>query len=236
MEMTDEETGEEWPLIGVHTLPPLSIPEDPENAVETIRKAALDALKTGRRLLALGGDHAVTIGCVAAAKELFPGLGVLQIDAHADLRDTWNGSRCNHACVMRRVVEDMGLPVVQAGIRSCSPEEARFMAARGLRPFFAHETAGKNPEWMDRAIALLPETVYLTVDLDGLDPSVVPGTGTPEPGGYSYREAVELVRRLGAARRVVAADVNELAAFPGSRVSEYTAARVAQKIITHVFG
>ncbi len=230
MEHLDEETGRVWPEDGIHTILPPALPSEPEAAVEAMEKAAAAALATGAGLLALGGDHAVTTGCVAAAAKLHPGLGVLQVDAHTDLRDEWNGSRYNHACTMRRIADDMGLPFVQVGIRSVSVEEGLLIRERGYEPFYAHAIAGADPEWMDRAIARLPEKVYLTLDLDGLDPSEVPGTGTPEPGGLRYREVVELIRRLGAAREVVAADVNELAVFAGSQVSEYIAARLGQKI------
>jgi len=190
-------------------------------------------MAAGKFLLALGGDHAVSIGLIRAASQAFPGVGVLQIDAHADLRREWNGSRYNHACVMRRVMEDLGLPAVQVGIRSFSPEEAEFMAQNGITPLFAHQIEAADCSWIEKVVAALPETVYLTVDLDGLDPSVVPGTGTPEPGGLSYRQVIALIREAGRQRRVVAADINELVKIEGTQVSEFTAARIATKIFVH---
>ena len=117
----------------------------------------------------------------------------MQVDAHADLRREWNGSPYNHACVMRRVIEDLGLSAVQVGIRSLSPEEADFMAQRGLKPFFAHRLDTMSDGWVADVVAALPPTVYLTVDLDGLDPSVIPGTGTPEPGGMTYRQLIDRI-------------------------------------------
>ncbi|MBI5845947.1 MAG: agmatinase [Deltaproteobacteria bacterium] len=231
MEMTDEETGRFWPEIGVLTLPPWDVPGEPDRMVEFLDRAAEGIFRKGTRPLFLGGDHAVTFPLVRAAARAHPGLGVLQIDAHTDLRHTWNGSVYNHACVMRRIVGDLGISSVAVGIRSFCALEAAFMAETGYRPFFAHHIAGSDGSWMEEAVERLPEKVYLTVDLDGLDPSVMPGTGTPEPGGLSYRELVALIRLVGKRRRVVAADVVELCAFPGSSVSEYTAARVAQKII-----
>ena len=143
-------------------------------------------------LLSLGGDHAVSIGPIIAASEACPGIGVLQIDAHMDLRNTWNGSRWNHACVMRRVADDMKLPFVQVGIRSFSPEEAEYVREKRLRPFYAHEIEPADDTWIGEVLCALPETVYLTIDVDGLDPSVMPGTGTPEPGGLSYRQLIRL--------------------------------------------
>jgi len=159
----------------------------------------------------------------------------MQVDAHLDLRDEWNGSRYNHACVMRRVIEDVGLPAVQIGIRSFSPEEADYVRSRHLTPFYAHEINPRDNTWIERAVEALPENVYLTIDLDGLDPSVIPGTGTPEPGGLSYRQLVSLIRAVGKKRKVVAADINELAKIGGTQVSESTAAKIATKIFVYCF-
>lgn len=235
LERLDEETLVDWGGMPIHTRPPFYPDRDPETAVKQMRRQAAEVLAEKRFLLSLGGDHAVSIGPIMAAAGQYHGVGVLQIDAHLDLRDRWNGSRFNHACVMRRVAEDLGLAAVQVGIRSFSPEEARFVRSRGLRPYYAHDIDSVNPAWIEAVIDALPETVYLTVDLDGLDPSAVPGTGTPEPGGLSYRQLVSLIKALGKHRRVVAADITELAKIEGSQVSEYTAAKIATKIIVHCF-
>ncbi|MGM0404475.1 MAG: agmatinase [Thermodesulfobacteriota bacterium] len=235
LEDVDEETLAQWGRAGIHTLPAFIPTPLPEPAMEEIRTAAVECLKTGKFTLFLGGDHAITIATAAAAAEQYPGVGVFQIDAHLDLRDTYNGSRYNHACVMRRVADDLGLPFVQAAIRSFSAEEADYVHDHGLMPFFAHQIDPLDHSWMDRAIAALPDTVYLSIDLDGLDPSVIPGTGTPEPGGLGYRQVVELVRRLGASgKKVVAADITELAKIPGTQVSEFTAARIAAKMFVYL--
>ena len=234
LEFFDEEKLVEWAAIGIHTLPPPEISPNPQTAVSQMEAAAAPVLAAGKKLLGLGGDHAVTIGLVRGARKIFPGLGVLQIDAHLDLRDTWNGSRFNHACVMRRLHDDQ-VPFIQVGIRSFSVEEARLVQQQGWRPFYAHQITSGGDTWMEEAISRLPEHVFLTLDLDGLDPSAVPGTGTPEPGGLTYRQVVSLISRLGQSRKVVAADITELAAFEGSQVSEFTAARLAQKIILYCF-
>ncbi len=233
LERMDEETLLDWGTLRIHTRDPLVPASAPPLAVEQIDAAAGADLAAGRFLLALGGDHAVSIGLIRAASRVHPGIGVLQVDAHADLRQEWNGSPYNHACVMRRVIADFGLRAVQVGIRSFSPEEAEFMARKGLAPFFAHRIAPGDESWVAQAVAALPETVYLTVDLDGLDPSVLPGTGTPEPGGLTYRQLVALIREVGRERRVVAADINELVKIEGTQVSEYTAAKIATKILVH---
>ncbi|MEW6258904.1 MAG: agmatinase, partial [Thermodesulfobacteriota bacterium] len=228
LEVMDEETFRDWRDIGIYTLEPLwPDPEDPDRAVEQMYARALEWMQQRKRLLSLGGDHAVSIGPIRAASHIYPDLGVLQIDAHLDLRDSWNGSPLNHACVMRRVVEDMGLPVVQVGIRSFSPEEHRFVLEKGLRPIYAAGIDPSDDSWLAEAIDRLPEHVYVTIDLDGLDPAVMPGVGTPEPGGISYRQIVSLLRRLGEKRCVVAADINELSKIPHTQVSEFTAAKIA---------
>lgn len=235
LESLDEETLIDWGRFPIHTTAPVYPSTDPQTAVRQMKQKADAVLREGRFLLSLGGDHAVSIGPIEAAAESHPGLGVVQVDAHLDLRDTWNGSRFNHACVMRRVMDDFNLPALQVGIRSFSAGEAAYVDARKLRPFYAHEIDGLDESWMARAIEQLPSKVYLTIDLDGLDPGVVPGTGTPEPGGLSYRQLIKLIRAIGEHRTVVAADITELVKIDGSRVSEYTAAKIAAKIFVHLF-
>ncbi len=230
MEALDEETREDWTQLGIHTCQPLELSSAPETAMAQIQDSALAYLKKGKRLLSLGGDHAITIGTARAAAACFPGMGILQIDAHLDLRDQWNDSPYNHACVMRRLAGDDGIPSVAVGIRSFSREEIEFANKTKHPIFMAHEIDPVDHSWMDKAISLLPQQVYLTLDLDGLDPSVIPGTGTPEPGGLSYRQVLELIKKIGQARKVIAADINELSPIPHTQVSQYTAARLAQKI------
>jgi len=233
LESMDEETFINWSEFPIHTLAPVFPEGSPEQAVMEMKAASERVLKAGKFLLSLGGDHAITIGPVMAAKEMYPQIGVLQIDAHADLRQEWNGSSYNHACVMRRLADDVKTPFVQVGIRSFSSEEAQLIRERGYKPFYAHEIDPYDDSWIDRVVEALPEMVYITLDLDGLDPSVIPGTGTPEPGGLSYRQVVHLIKRVGSARKVVAADINELVKIKGSQVSEYTAAKLASKIIVY---
>ncbi len=233
LENVDEETFMDWSGIGIHTLQSFEPTRDPETAMGEIRDKAAEYVATGKFLLSVGGDHAITIGLVEAAKNHYPDIGVLQIDAHLDLRDQYNGSRYNHACVMRRLAEDIGVSAVHVGIRSFCTEEFGYMETNDIRPFFAHEIDPSDSAWMEAVIDQLPETVYVTLDLDGLDPAVIPGTGTPEPGGLTYRQVVELIRRLGRRRRVVAADINELVKIDGTQVSEFTAAKLATKMFVN---
>ncbi len=235
LENIDEETLIEWRLLDIHTHAPVVPDPDPEQAVSQMKQAAENILKEKKFLLALGGDHAASIGPISAAADLYPDLGILQVDAHLDLRNEWNGSRYNHACTMRRAAADGNLPVVQVGIRSFSKEEYDFLPKGNFTTLFAHELDKQDHDWIQKAVNALPDAVYLTIDLDGLDPSVVPGTGTPEPGGLSYRQLIELIRAVGQAKTVIAADITELAKVEGSRVSEFTAAKIATKIFIHCF-
>jgi len=233
LENIDEETLTFWREAGIHTLPPLVPSNDPKKAVNEMKRAAAAVLVKNKFLLSLGGDHAISIGPIMAAAEIHPGIGVLQIDAHLDLRDMWNGSKYNHACVMRRVADDIEIPFVQVGIRSFSPEEAEYVKKKKLKPFYAHRIDPSDHYWISKIVHSLPKKVYMTIDLDGLDPSVLPGTGTPEPGGLSYRQLHNLIKAVGKERKVIAADINELVKIEGSQVSEYTAAKIATKIFVH---
>lgn len=233
LESIDEETLTNWGEAGIHTLPPFAPSNDPKKAVNEMKRAAAAVLVKNKFLLSLGGDHAISIGPIMAAAEIHPGIGVLQIDAHLDLRNIWNGSKYNHACVMRRVADDIEIPFIQVGIRSFSPEEAEYVKKKKLKPFYAHRIDPSDHYWISKIVHSLPEKVYMTIDLDGLDPSVLPGTGTPEPGGLSYRQLHNLIKAVGKERKVIAADINELAKIEGSQVSEYTAAKIATKIFVH---
>jgi agmatinase len=233
LEGVDEETLVAWSGFAIHTRTPLHPQGDAHQAVREMEAAARAVLSEGKFLLVLGGDHAVSIGPVEASAKRFPGVGVLQVDAHLDLRNQWNGSRYNHACVMRRVVEDLKLPAVQVGIRSFSAEEADFVKSRGLSPFYAHQIGPGDDSWIGRVVAALPETVYLSIDLDGLDqPDQLP---VGEPAGLRSSGSGHhgRIQAVGRSRRVVAADITELAKIPGTQVSEYTAAKIATKIIVY---
>ncbi|MDI6796423.1 MAG: agmatinase [Desulfatibacillaceae bacterium] len=235
MEAFDEELCCNWTQLPIFTARPPLLARTPEKALTQIQAAAAAILHNNKPFLALGGDHAVSIGLLREVARLHPDAAVLQIDAHLDLRHTWNGSTLNHACVMRRVADDIGLDFAQAGIRSFSAEEWEIVRQRGYKPFLAHEMDAEG-RWMQELMDRLPDKVYLTLDLDGLDPSEIPGTGTPEPGGLTYRQTLALIRLLAKQKTLISADVVELAAFAGSQVSQYTAARLCQKILLHCFG
>lgn len=186
-----------------------------------------EQIDRGRFPLVLGGEHTVAVAPARAVAARFPGVGFLQIDAHADYRAEYHGNPLNHACVGRRLAE-RGL-VAMVGIRSVSEEEWRELPHDPRVRLFPACTL-RDQGWQERIIAALPETVYLTLDLDGLDPSVVPGVGTPEPGGIAWGEFMTLLSLLFEERRVVGADLCELRPIPGTPQSESTGARIAQRI------
>ena len=162
--------------------PPLDL-ATPEAMVKSVYARTCRFMDCGKTVGLLGGEHSVSVGAIRAAKERYPNLSVLQIDAHADLRDEYHHSPYNHACVMRRA-QETGANVVQVGIRSVCIEEKPNVVEGNI--FYAHQIVGADPEWMDRVCARLTDEVYLTIDLDGLDPSVLPATGTPLPGGLGW--------------------------------------------------
>ena len=218
----------------VQTLPALGFAGLTEGeAMDRIYLAARRVLSRRRFLLSLGGEHTITGPLVAAARSVAGCRSVLQIDAHTDLRTEYTGTPFSHACVMRRVRE-MGVRTVGVGIRSVSPREHDYILAEQVPLFWARDIAEAHDEsWIRRVVDLLDEPVYITVDVDGFDPSLMPGTGTPEPGGLSWYPVMRLLRSASEARRVIAADVVELAPIPGPAVSEFTAARLAARILSY---
>lgn len=231
VELYDIETESEPWRQGLATLPPVEVDGPPEELAATVRDVVADELEAGRLPVLLGGEHSITIGAVEAAADRFSDLGVLQVDAHADTRESYNGSTHNHACVMARAGERC--PVVQVGIRSVDPSEVDGLDEE--RVFWAHDIVGADDGWMDAVAELLAPRTYVTVDLDALDPSVLPATGTPEPGGLDWYEVNGLLRRVARTTEVVAFDVVELAPAPGEHASSFTAAKLTHRFLAEIF-
>jgi agmatinase len=183
----------------------------------------------------IGGEHSVSAPVIKAHAEKFHDMSVLQIDAHADLRDTYDGTPHSHASIMARVVKDLRIPSVQVGIRSISADEVRLLNT-GLptKIFWAKDIVGKT-DWIDSAIDSLTENVYLTIDIDGLDPSLVPTTGTPEPGGLGWYETLELIRRVAEKRRVVGMDLVEFSKLDNSDAPAFLCAKLVYKSLAYIF-
>lgn len=229
VELYDEDLRREF-NVGVATLPPLA-PEaaGPREMVESIYQAARKVVRDGKTLIALGGEHSISSGLVRAVKSRFAKLSVLQIDAHADLRDEYHGTPYSHACVMRRI-HDLGVPAVAVGIRNYSAEEARFIRAE-RKPIISARECRESTDWMERAVAPLTDDVYVTIDIDGFDPAYAPGTGTPEPGGLDWYQVVDLLAKVAKSRRIVGFDIVEVKPAPPTTVTEFLAAKLAYRII-----
>ena len=217
--------------IATHPTPVLST--DPKRATEEIHELATALVRADRLLVALGGEHSVSFPLVQAHLSAWPDLCVVHIDAHADMRANYKGSEYNHACPMRRILE-LGVHVTSVGIRSVDESEAEFIDGESSRMFLAWDVAGRLDERGHEIVASLPtHHVYLTIDLDGFDPSVVPAVGTPVPGGLGWFETLAFVRQLMNTRSVVGADVVELCPHPGLHHADAAAARLVYKIIAY---
>ena len=230
LELYDVVYGVEAYTAGIHT--DSTVAENartPDEMVEAVYARASHWMAQGKCVGLLGGEHSVSEGAIRAALEKYPDLTVLQIDAHADLRDEYHGSPHNHACVMRRA-QTLGARVVQVGIRSVAEEERHNIVDDNI--YYAHQIAGQDPRWMESVCARLTPHVYLTIDLDGFDPSVLPATGTPLPGGLGWYEVTALLDRLFRQKNVVAFDVVELCPQPENVVSDVLAASLVYKVIT----
>src|SRR5262249_48699837 len=194
MELWDEETGTDVHGIGIYTLPEMELPlAGLDEVVCEIRRVVSELVARDKFPVVLGGEHSITPPVVAAVAARHPGLSVLQIDAHADLRESFMGTPHNHACAMRRTLEFA--PVTQVGIRSLSTEEAAAIPRLRTTIFYDHNMRD-DPSWMDRVVDSLTGPVYITIDVDGLDPAIMPATGTPEPGGLSWHEITRLLRKV----------------------------------------
>ncbi len=233
VETFDEELGGEFYRAGIATLDAIAPNKaGPQAMHEDLFKLAKRVVRDGKFLVGLGGDHSVTSGLVRAVMTKHKKLSVLQIDAHADLRDSFEQTPYSHASVMRRVL-DLGAGVVPVGIRAFSAEEHRFIKRSGIAPITARDCF-ETDDWIDRALDSLGDTVYVTIDVDAFDPACAPGTGTPEPGGLDWYQVTALLRLVAAEKRIVAADLVEVMPLPGQSVTEFLAARLIYKLICYI--
>lgn len=231
MELYDIDTDSEVYLKGIYTAEPTVEKSSPEIMAGEVKGKVKKFLDDGKFIVTLGGEHSVTIGVIQAFAEKIPGLSVLQIDAHTDLRPEYEGSRFNHACVMARARELC--PIVQVGIRSMDIIEKPFISKD--RIFYARDIVGAHWGWMDKVIEKLDNHVYLTIDLDGFDPSVLPATGTPEPGGLTYYDVLTLVKKLIDNKKLVGFDVVELCPNENNKASDFLATKLIYQILSYQF-
>ncbi|MGH7564467.1 MAG: agmatinase [Gemmatimonadota bacterium] len=229
VELYDEVLSEEPWRKGIHTATEVPSQDDPEGFLTVLRERAAQLYADGKFPVFLGGEHSLTAAPVQAARDAFEGLSVLQLDAHADLRGEYHGTPWSHASVMRRVHE-LGVPVVPVGIRAVSPEEIEFIRAHDLPVFWSHRIA-YGDEWMETALSALTDTIYLTFDVDFFDPSVIPATGTPEPGGGSWHDTMRFLGRVFREKRVIGMDVVELAPIEGFHAPDFVVARLVYRTI-----
>ena len=235
VEWYDIQTGAEHYIQGIHTQQPVICNEDdPIHLAPLVRQRVAAALAGDKLPVVLGGEHSVTIGAIEAAAEHFGTITTLQIDAHGDTRDSYHASTHNHACVMARAREHGS--VVQVGIRAIDEQELAAMDRD--RVYFAHDIARSvrtnDDVWMDRITDQLEDHVYLTIDLDAFDPSILPSTGTPEPGGLDWYTVNELVRRVARSKTIVAFDVVELCPSDSHHASDFIAAKLVYRVMSEI--
>jgi agmatinase len=236
MELYDEELEvEPYKEIGIHTLPPIDTMDGSLDEVITeLFTAQCGLLDDEKFPVALGGEHGLTPPLVSAVAKRYKNLSVLQIDAHADLRDEYQGNPASHACAMRRVLEFC--PAVQVGVRSLSVEEAQAIPHLRTKVYWANDIVrAPVKSWIAKVLTDLSPNVYLTIDLDGFDPSIIPATGTPEPGGLDWHQVTSLVRAVAQHKKIVGMDVVELLPQPGEHASDFLAAKLIYKCLGYVF-
>lgn len=236
MELYDEETDTEVYQVGIHTLDEMKPADSPEAMMDALYNSAKEIIEAEKFMVMLGGEHSVSGPVIRAHAEKYHNISVLQIDAHADLRDEYDGTPHSHASIMARVVKDLRIPSVQVGIRSISVEEARSLdSGIPTKIMWAKDIVGKDTAWWDEAVDALTENVYLTIDIDGLDPSLVPTTGTPEPGGLGWYEVLGLIRTLAKKKRVVGMDLTEFSKVEGQDAPAFLCAKLVYKCLNYIF-
>ena len=230
MELYDIETDSEAYRHGVHILPDISESRSPEHVFEAVYKKTTELLATGKYLTFFGGEHSVSIGVIKAFYEKYENLTVLQLDAHADLRDSYGGTPYNHAWAVHDASRNANL--VQVGIRSADSSEMQYLNRQQC--YFAEDIYG-DESWMEKSIAQMTERVYLTIDLDAFDPSIMPATGTPEPGGLLWNPTIKYLRKVFEAKTVVGFDITEFAPLEGQHAPQFLVAKLYYKLLSYKF-
>jgi agmatinase len=233
LELFDDETGQEVFRVGIATLEEMEVDvSSPQAMVAKVRTLGEKTLDAGFFPLMLGGEHLLSLGMIQAVASRTEDLSILQLDAHTDLRHTYQGAEHSNACVMR-LASQYGT-LVPVGIRSLSAEEHRWTEEEELPIFYAKDIHSRS-DWQEKVIAQLHSHVYITIDLDVFDPGVMPAVGTPEPGGLHWYEVLKLLRSVCQARKVVGADIMELCPQPGNIAPDFFAAKLAYKLLAYRF-
>jgi agmatinase len=230
MELYDIETDSEAYRHGVHILPAIEENESPERMFEAVYAKSRELLASGKYLTCFGGEHSVSIGVIKAFYEKYENLTVLQLDAHADLRESYGDTPYNHACALHDASRNTRL--IQVGIRSADSSEMQYLDRQ--RCYFAEDIYG-DEAWMDKSIAQMTDKVYLTIDLDVFDPSIMPATGTPEPGGLLWNTTIRYLRKVFEAKTVVGFDIVEFAPIEGQHAPQFLVAKLYYKLLSYRF-
>ena len=230
MELYDIETDSEVYKKGVFIAPTVTEDSSPEAMCDAVQASVAEYINAGKFVGVLGGEHSISIGSIKAFKEKYDDLTVLQLDAHSDLRPEYHGSACNHACAMHLASKTTNL--VQVGIRSMDSVELPFLNRENL--FTSYEIRS-NSNWQTDVVNSLGKNVYITIDLDAFDPSIMPSTGTPEPGGLLWNETLDLLKMVFKRSNVVGFDINELAPTEGNSAPDFMAAKLLYKLISYKF-
>ena len=230
MELYDIETDSEVYNQGVYLADAVTENSSPEAMVDAVHQATKKYIKKNKFVTIFGGEHSISIGTIRAFNEMFPSLTVLQLDAHADLRKEYEGTACNHACALYEASQNTNL--IQVGIRSMDAIEKTVMDTE--KTYFAHEMA-LDDTWMDSAIDQMTDNVFITIDLDAFDPSIMPSTGTPEPGGLLWYETLEFLKQVFEEKNVVGFDIVELCPNKVDKSSDFLAAKLYYKMLSYKF-
>ena len=232
MELYDEELKKETYLAGIHTTLPLTIDaRGPKNMINAVRKKISKVSVQNKIPVMLGGEHSISLGAVQALKEKYPKLKVLQLDAHADLRESYQKSPYSHASVARRISEIC--PLIQVGIRSMSKEESDFLPQSKVKSYSA-DFALENKDWCETICKDLSGDLFVTIDLDVFDPSIMPSTGTPEPGGLYWRTVLRLLELVSRSCKIRGFDVVELAPISGIVAPDFMAAKLIYRLMGYI--
>ena len=230
MELYDIETDSEVYKQGIYLSQPVTESSSPEAMVEAVTEKVKSYLNRNKFVTLFGGEHSISIGAIRAFSRHYENLTIVQIDAHADLRESYEGSKCNHACALYEANQTTNL--IQVGIRSMDQSEKSVMNFDNV--FFAHEIESDD-YWIEQAVERMTDTVYITIDLDGFDPSLFPATGTPEPGGLFWYETLRFLRDVFKEKNVVGFDLVELCPSPALYASDFLAAKLYYKMLSYKY-
>jgi agmatinase len=232
VEYYDEEIDQEPFEVGIYTAETLQCKDDPKDNIDLIESVATKFVEDDKFIVMIGGEHSISTGMVKALQGKYDDFCVLQIDAHSDLREEYEGSENNHACVMRRISR-LGVPIIQVGIRAMDREEKENYPLNGK--MFPMHWIVKNEFWMDKVLENISKNVYISIDLDAFDSSLMPATGTPEPGGFQWWDLMHFLRYVFKAKNVIGCDVVELAPIKDMEAPNFLAAKLVYKLIGYKF-